>query len=152
GIWIYEISELVGLGKREVEHVKNFLSRTRDGARGSYGRMREDQRRTCIFVGTCNRTDYLTDDTGNRRIWPVQVGEIDLVALARDRDQLWAEASEAEATGEPLALDRKLWNEAAILVASRLAEDPWDSILSRVEGRPNVMGRLSVEFGETRVA
>jgi hypothetical protein len=69
GVWIYEISELVGLGKREVEHVKNFLSATHDTARPSYGRVVVDQPRTCIFVGTCNRNDYLTDDTGNRRFW-----------------------------------------------------------------------------------
>jgi hypothetical protein len=33
GVWLYEMSELVGLSKRDVEHVKNFLSRTHDSAR-----------------------------------------------------------------------------------------------------------------------
>jgi hypothetical protein len=71
--------ELMGLGKREVEHVKH------DTARPSYGRVVVDQPRTGVFIGTCNRNDYLTDDTGNRRFWPVETGKIDLDALAHDR-------------------------------------------------------------------
>jgi predicted P-loop ATPase len=46
GVWLYEMSELVGLSKRDVEHVKNFLSRTHDSARGVWGRKLEDQPRT----------------------------------------------------------------------------------------------------------
>src|SRR3974377_631236 len=99
---------LVGLGKREAEHVKNFLSATHDTARPSYGRVVVDQPRTGVFIGACNRNEYLTDDTGNRRFWPVETGKIDLDALAHDRDQLWAEAKFAEEKGEALMLDRDL--------------------------------------------
>jgi hypothetical protein len=152
GVWLYELSELAGISKREVEHVKQFLSRTHDSARGVWGRFLEDQPRTCVFIGTCNRNDYLSDDTGNRRFWPVPTGKIDLEGLARDRDQLWAEACVVEATGEALTLDQGMRGEAAMVAASRLAEDPWDNILSRVERMPSVEGRLSIEFGERRVA
>ena len=148
------MSELVGLSKRDVEHVKNFLSRTHDSARGVWGRKLEDQPRTCVFIGTCKRNDYLSDDTGNRRFWPVPTGKIDLDALRRDRDQLWAEASVAEATGEELTIvDRELRDEAAILANSRLAEDPWDQTLAKVArmtGR--VPGKFSHEFGEMRAS
>jgi hypothetical protein len=82
----------------------------------------------------------------------VSTGKIDLEGLARDRDQLWAEACVVEATGEQLTLDQGLRGEVAMVAASRLADDPWDNILSRVERMPSVEGRLSIEFGERRVA
>lgn len=37
-------------------------------------------------------TEYLVDDTGNRRYWPVRCGAVDLDRLREGIDQLWAEA------------------------------------------------------------
>ena len=100
GVWIYEISELEGIDKRDVAHVKVFASRKFDQRAGIGSASLRIVGRTCVFIGTTNRNDYLSDDTGNRRFWPVSTGKIDLDALRRDRDQLWAEAVVAEKTGE----------------------------------------------------
>jgi predicted P-loop ATPase len=152
GVWLYEFSEMSGFGKREDEHRKSFLSRTHDKARAAYGRRAEMRARQCIFWGTTNRSDYLTDDTGNRRYWPVESGKIDLEGLKRDRDQLWAEASAAEATGEPLVLEKELDATAAELATSRLETDPWEDILAGVKSRAALAGSIDREGGEQRVS
>src|SRR5262245_34028023 len=130
GVWIYEVAELDGLSKSEVTRVKVFLSKTVDSARPAYGRARVDRNRRCIFVATTNESTYLRDTTGNRRFWIVPVGKIDLVGLARDRDQLWAEAVALEAQGEPLVLHEELWAVAEAMAQSRAELDPWEDVLA----------------------
>ena len=130
GVWIFELSELAGLRKTEVERVKMFASKTHDSARPAYGRARVDRPRRCIFAGTTNDAEYLQDATGNRRFWPVPTGTIDLDALRRDRDQLWAEA--ATANEEP-TIPQELWGAAAERQNSRLIGDPWEDRLEGLE-------------------
>jgi hypothetical protein len=135
GVWIFELSELVGLRRTEIETVKSFLSKTEDNVRPAYGRFRVDQPRRCIFVGTTNDSEYLRDATGNRRFLPVKTGRILLAKLRADRDQLWAEAAAAEAQGEPLTIPEHLYAAAAEQQEQRMMKDPWDEILASVAGQ-----------------
>ncbi|MGA7634799.1 MAG: virulence-associated E family protein [Terriglobales bacterium] len=132
GVWIYEIAELEGLTKAEVTKVKLFASKTVDMARPAYARSRVDRPRRGILVGTTNDDNYLRDMTGNRRFWPVKLGneKIDLVGITRDRDQLWAEASAVEATGEGLVIPEALWPDAAVQQQARMGVDPWEDVLA----------------------
>jgi predicted P-loop ATPase len=129
GVWIYEVAELEGLVKSEITQVKLFASKTYDSARPAYGRSRVDRPRRCIFVATTNENTYLRDTTGNRRFWPVCVGTIDLAAVRRDRDQLWAEAVVAEADGESLVISERLWPDVAVQQDARMELDPWEDEL-----------------------
>ena len=61
GVWIYELAELAGYGKVDVNQFKNFVSQTVDRARPAYGRNRIDRPRRCIFVATTNDDNYLRD-------------------------------------------------------------------------------------------
>jgi predicted P-loop ATPase len=129
GVWIYEIAELEGLTKAEVTKVKMFASKTHDMARPAYGRDRRDLPRRCIFVATTNDDKYLRDTTGNRRFWPVKTPLIDLEAISRDRDQLWAEAVLAESAGESLVIPEALWPDATKQQLARMEIDPWEDTL-----------------------
>jgi putative DNA primase/helicase len=101
GTWIHELAELASTRSRDNETVKAFLSKTVDRYRPPYGRCEVTQPRSVCFVGTTNEASFLTD-VESRRFWPVTVSErIDLEALRRDRDQLWAEAVVAFNSDEP---------------------------------------------------
>src|SRR6185436_7521750 len=98
GKWIVEAGEMNGMGKADVASLKACLSRQRDEARMAYGHKSTRVFRQFVIIGTINeKAGYLRDATGNRRFWPVRVQRFDLARLRADRDQLWAEAAEAEA-------------------------------------------------------
>lgn len=133
GYWIVEMEELSHLRRREINDLKAFLSRTRDRARLAYERNSRDFPRRCVFVGTTNDARYLRDSTGNRRFLPVAVGRIDLEAVRRDREQLWAEAvREWRSAPHPaaLTLPRVLWAAASAEQEQRRLVDPWEDAVS----------------------
>lgn len=92
GMWCVEMGELANLRKTEIETVKGYLTRKIDKVRPPFGKRLIESARRCVFFGTTNRDTYLTDDTGNRRIKPVEVGKLNFKMLAKERNQLFAEA------------------------------------------------------------
>ncbi len=94
GSWIIELPELQGFSKAEVQTIKGFVSRCVDKVRLSYERRAREFPRQCVFIGSTNETEYLRDATGGRRFWPIacSVTEIDTDKLAREIEQIWAEA------------------------------------------------------------
>ena len=132
GVWIIEIAELDAIGKAEVSRIKAFLTRTTDRFRPPYGRYTIEVPRQCVFAGTVNPDTYLRDETGNRRFWPVRCGTIDIDALARDRDQLWAEAVARFRAGVIWWLDTpELIAAARAEQEQRYQADAWDALIAR---------------------
>lgn len=125
--WIYEWSELEMLRRaRDVSAAKAFLSSRVDTYRRSYGHYVEDVPRGCVIAGSTNQDEFLTDDTGNRRFWPLRIGEIDREAAREMRDQLWAEAVHRYRAGEQWWLTD---DESALLDgvhADHVERDIWD--------------------------
>jgi hypothetical protein len=139
GKWIVEFAELKGMRDNRVDKIKVQLSRRADRGRPAYGHFSIEAPRQCVFCGTTNSLQPLVDRTGNRRFWCVAVGDkIDLEGLARDRDQLWAEAAEAERNMRgDVRLDPALWDEAEEVAEDHTQPDAWAEVLSEAIGDRN---------------
>lgn len=109
GTWINEVGELTAMNRQETNAVKQFLSKRDDRYRAAYGRRSKCYPRRCVFFGTSNDFEFLKDQTGNRRFWPVDVGINEPTKSVWDDmpgeiDQIWAEAAWYYRLGEPLYL------------------------------------------------
>ena len=137
GSWIVELAELDGVGKRESNAVKSFITTVSDKARPAYGRFVVERPRQFVLFGTTNEPFFLNDQTGNRRWWIVRVGRCDVAGLKAVLDQLWAEAVLAEPT-ERLWLDtNELKAEAAALSEAAVDHGPWlDLLLGKIPAGP----------------
>lgn len=145
GSWILEIPELQGFNRNEVLDIKAVLSGNEDKVRLAYARRARVFKRQCIFIGSTNDSEYLRDETGGRRFWPIQctVDEIDTATFAREVDQVWAEAKaiydamrKAQPHGDlPLYLTAaEARAEARLLQETRRAETAVDGLAGRIEG------------------
>jgi predicted P-loop ATPase len=128
GVWVIEIAELDSMKRPEVTRVKAFLSRRVDRYRPAYGRRVAEFPRQCVFTGSTNLPEYLKDETGARRFWPMDAPRIDLDRIAADRDQLWAEAVVRFRAGE------SWWLKSGAEIAAAKSEtdaryvgDVWDN-------------------------
>lgn len=156
GVWLIEVAEMDALMKATTSSIKSFLTRRSDRFRPPYGRHPIDLPRQCVFAATINPPagGYLRDPTGSRRIWPVTChGMIDVEALARDRDQLWAEAVARYKNRE------KWWLETPALEALATAEqakrfkaDAWREPIEKWIGRKKSVGVAEVLHGALGIA
>ncbi|MER9628411.1 VapE domain-containing protein [Mesorhizobium sp. M0296] len=94
GVWGLEVAEMHRFSAAETNSVKKFLTRQTDRFRPPYGRSVIEAPRRVVLNGTINPegNPYLRDPTGARRFWPLEARKIDIDAIHRDRDQIWAEA------------------------------------------------------------
>lgn len=155
GKWIVEIGELDALRGRELATIKDFLSKTSDVYRPSFGRATITAPRRVIFAGSTNEDTYLHDATGARRFWPIKTAAahaINIDALSKDRDQLFAEASAAYQRGETWWPSTKSQSKLKELQNKRYAEDAWTDevrkylVRSRVEKTQPDAGRSNAEY------
>lgn len=107
GAWVCEIAELLAVTKvKEVEAVKSYITKLVDRYRRPFDRRTTDHKRQCVFVGTTNKEQFLTDKTGNRRWYPIKVNSsgYDLhdhkEEAQADILQAWAEAKYLYDRGE----------------------------------------------------
>lgn len=132
GIWICEIGELSAMRKaKDLEEIKSFISVTSDKYRKPYAHNDTILPRRCIFIGTTNSNAFLTDQTGNRRFFPVEVHS-DGKAIWKNAEEIkeyilqaWAEAVEQYHQGKlPADYDHSIDSELN-LIRDNYQNDDW---------------------------
>jgi predicted P-loop ATPase len=93
GKLICELGELKGLKSRDSEWIKSWITRRKEEWIPKYVEYSTIMPRRCVFIGTSNESQFLTDSTGNRRWLPLDVEcECDVKLLKEDINQIWAES------------------------------------------------------------
>lgn len=100
GKLIGEIAELRGLMTKDLEGIKDWLTRTHEEWTPKYREFVTKFARRLVFIGTGNNPEFLSDPTGHRRFLPVTVGDkIDVEGIRAVHEQCWAEAAAIWANG-----------------------------------------------------
>lgn len=132
GSWIIELAELKSLARTAggVDSVKRFLTAVQDKIRLPYERRADIFLRQSVFAGTTNKSDFLQDETGNRRFLIIQTGVhepkknlFDPEAM-NDIKAAWAEAVHIYKTEKPkLLLPESCRKQAEELQAESMSDD-----------------------------
>lgn len=132
--WLVEWSELDSMTAKTYHGViKTFLSRSDDAYRKPYGRDTENYPRRSVIVGSTNRDDFLTDPTGNRRFWIIDIPDghiIPLESLEAMRTNLLGWGAWQYQLGERWYLSREMMQLQADHSKQYLRHDPWIDLLS----------------------
>lgn len=125
---VAEWAELGGMSRKEVEHVKSFITRKCEEWTPKFKEYQSKYARRCIFIGTTNNEKFLVSDTGNRRFLPLVITQCLDEEIKAIRNQLWAEAA--------FVFNKQgvLWQDAHTLGAefqkAHMEEDAWEEIIS----------------------
>ncbi len=140
GSWIVELAELKSLARTAggVESVKRFLTAVQDKYRVPYERRADIFLRQCVFAGTTNKSDFLQDETGNRRFLIIQTGvnkptkSLFVPEAIEDMKAAWAQALHIWKTKQPeLILPDSCQDEARRLQDESMADDGKVGIITR---------------------
>ena len=141
GKWLIEFSELTSIKKSDVESVKRFITTRIDTYRSPYDKITKDHPRQCIFVGSTNQTEYLTDATGNRRFLPVKCLKADVEAVKAMREIMISTAYMLYKKGEPWWVTDEWVAKAKEEQDKRFDCDAWEpSVLQYINEVPHGIG------------
>lgn len=156
GSWVIEISEMDGMNRTDAGTIKSFLSTKEDKYRPAYGRATVTHKRQSILIGTSNEREFLKDDTGNRRFWPIDVGKNTptknvFEELPKVIDQMWAEAYCYWAMGEQIFPDKEMTEAAEREQETHKHEDPRKGIIEEFLKIPIPVNWYSMDADSKRL-
>lgn len=156
GSWVIEISEMDGMNRTEAGTIKSFLSTKEDKYRPAYGRATVTHKRQSILIGTSNEREFLKDDTGNRRFWPIDVGKgvptkSVFEELPKVIDQMWAEAYCYWVLGEQIFPDKEMAEAAEREQEAHKHEDPRKGIIEEFLKIPIPVNWYSMDVSSRRL-
>lgn len=156
GSWVIEISEMDGMNRTDAGTIKSFLSTKEDKYRPAYGRATVTHKRQSILIGTSNEREFLKDDTGNRRFWPIDVGKSTPLKnvfedLQKVIDQMWAEAYCYWAMGEQIFPDKEMAEAAEREQEAHKHEDPRKGIIEEFLKIPIPVNWYSMDADSRRL-
>jgi hypothetical protein len=93
-----ELSPILN-NKATNEQLKGFLSQKTFNVRVAYGRYNNVFYKIASFIGTSNHSEIITDPTGSRRFWPIEIDSADYNHEV-DMAQLWAQTYALWKSGE----------------------------------------------------
>ena len=132
GVWIGEVAELMAMTRvKEAEAVKAYITSQEDSYRPPYGKHVQTIPRRCMFIGTTNNPQFLTDKTGNRRFYPVKVQSYAYKMYDNEEAikdyirQAWAEAVHLYKEGKLQPFARKEVLEQIRAAQDAAMEDDW---------------------------
>lgn len=147
GSWCVEWGELDTLKRSQTSAIKGFISKRKDVLRLPYGRNNTTQPRRVVFAGTTNEMGFLTDPTGSRRFWCVEIPKghrVDIEKLEKERDQLWAEAYLKQQLGAKWWLSEELEAEREQESRRFQSVDPWlEVVRAWMASNPSRTGYLA---------
>ena len=128
-VWIAELGELdATFRKADMARLKSYLTNDTDTVRTPYARKDSILPRRTVFSASVNDSNFLVDETGNRRWWTIPVISINQNHKI-DITQVWAEVFSLWQAGEQTYLTTEEFNELNIHNKEHEQLDPMDEAL-----------------------
>ncbi len=155
GTFLLEIAELAAINRTSIpmEEVKKFITRQVEDYRPKYGKHNVQEPRRFMTWGTTNSQNYLRDETGSARFFPIRLTKVDVEAITRDRDQLLGEAGVLLTRGVDAGERWWEFSKEAQAILDQTREEKSDDhqwisiVLNFVEGRDEVSIREILTTG-----
>jgi putative DNA primase/helicase len=136
GNWLIEIGEMDAFKRAEMTTVKHFVSKGTDKFRKAYAKRSKSYPRQCIFIGTSNELEFLTEIGKHRRFLPVALAlyppikDVFKDLTAGEIRQIWAEAVQLHSDKTPLHLSKSMEEEAFKVVQQHTMQDERDGLIT----------------------